>query len=208
MARKIMPLPLAAVLLGAAGVAWAQAAAEPLPPEHVKMFAPLAIALIQEQFPEPPVKVEPQPELTQGYHVRQEIGVVMIPDKNLTAEAVEQAGEKEVPVGILATKSLSLEDRDAVIGEDRIAVANFNDLLKIPVFYLTTKGAGDARSLEVYSKTGKPLVSVPLKKVEKNGDAALSFKLTNIDVEKKKLDVNLNVGGTYEGTVRMAHLPI
>ena len=68
--------------------------------------------LIQQQFPEPPVKVDPRPDKAQGYHVKEMVGVVMMPDKNLSAEAIDKATDKEVPVAVLATKSLTLEDKD------------------------------------------------------------------------------------------------
>lgn len=205
MRTKLMPLTLVAAVAAAVGIARADVMIESLPEEQIKQFSPLALALIKDQFPDPPVKVEAQPELTQGYLVQKQFGVVIIPDKNLTADAIDKAGEKEIPVGILATKSLTLEDKEALVGADKVAVANFNDILKIPVFFLATKAAGDVRTLEVYSKAGKPLVSIPLKKLPAAGMGTLTAKLANVDLEKKKLDVNLAVAGAYETTVKMGY---
>src|SRR5687767_8195794 len=191
MRRRFFCLSLAAALGAGWGVARAAdaVAAEAIPADFIAQFAPFAVQLIQQQFPEPPVKVDPRPDKAQGYHVKEMVGVVMMPDKNLTAEAIDKATDKEVPVAVLATKSLTLEDKDAAgIGADKIAVADFNGMFKIPVFFMAVKAKGEERTLEIYSKNGAALASAPLKKQPGNADLPVALKLTNIDLAKKKLD--------------------
>jgi hypothetical protein len=197
-------LLLALVTLAAAAVAArAQVIAEPIPPEVIIQVAPIAVELLSKQIPNPPVKVEPSAEKTVGYHVMEKLGVVMVPDKNLTAEKVEQA-EGEVPVGILATRALTIEDRGAPINGEKLALIDFQGAFKLPVFFLSARASGETRHLEVYSKEGKPLLSLPLKKQASETKTPVAVKMTNIDLEKKKLDLALSVTGTYESTLNMA----
>jgi hypothetical protein len=203
MRKSLIAVSLA--LVAVAGVARAEEAAEAIPPDFVQQFAPFAVQLIQQQFPNPAVKVEPNAEKTVGYHVKEQVGVVLMPDKNVTARTVEEAVDKEVPVAILATKSLSVQDKDTVVNGDRLAVADFNGMFKIPVFFLAVKGKGADRSLEVYSKDGKAVHSEPLKKATGEATGDVEVKLTNIQLEQKKLDASIRVSG-YEGTVKLGVL--
>jgi hypothetical protein len=191
------------LLIAAAGVVRAEIAAEAIPANLIAQFGPFAVGLIQQQFPDPPVKVDPIAEKAVGYHVKEAYAVMVMPDKNLTAKVVEEAGEKEVPVGVLATRALSVQEKDAVVSGDRLAVADFNGQIKLPVFFLSVKSKGADRELEVYSKEGKPLLSVPLKKQAGDAELPLNVRLSNIDAEKKKLDATLSLGGTYEGTLNL-----
>lgn len=201
MRKRLIGIPL--LLIAAAGVVRAEVAAEAIPPDFLAQFSPFAVALIQQQFPDPPVKIDPAADKAVGYHVKEMFGVVAMPDKNLSAKAVEEAGEKEVPVGVIATRALSLQEKDAVVNGDRLAVADFNGMFKIPVFFLSVKSKGAERELEVYSKNGKPVLTVPLKKQSSDAATPLNIRLTNIDAEKRKLDATVSLGGAYEGTLNL-----
>jgi hypothetical protein len=202
--RLYIPLALAALT----GVAWAAVSAEEIPPEQVQLLAPFAIQLLQEKIPNPPIKVDPEPTKALGYHVQQKVAAVAMPDKALTARVIEEAGEKDVPVAILATRSLSVEEKeDVVVPSERLATVDIAQI-KLPVFFLSVKGKGDERTLQVYSKDGTPLTTVPLKK--QSGDTAvpLAMKLTNIDLEKKRLDLVFSLTGTYETTLKLGYVEI
>ena len=208
MRKYALALTLAAVAV--AGVARAAVEPEPIPAELVQQLAPIAVQLLQTQIPEPPVKVDYHVEKALGFHVKEMFGVVGMPDKKLEAATIEKAGETAVPVGVIATRSLSMieKDKETVIPADRLAVVSFQDMFRLPVFFLAVKGKGDERTLEVYAKNGTPIASAPLKK--QAGDAAnpLGLKLTNIDTEKKRVDCKISLGGAYEATVRMGGIDL
>lgn len=209
MRKPLVGLSLAALILAGVGAARAaDVTAEPIPPDFIQQFAPFAVQLIQQQFPNAPVKVDPQTDKAQGFHVKEMLGVVMMPDKNLTAEAIEKAADKDVPVAVLATKGLSVQNKDAVVGADKVAVADFNGMFKIPVFFLAIRGKGDDRTLEVYSKDGTSIDSVPVKKMAGDKESPCSIKISNIDIEKKKMDVIFSLGGAYETTVKLGSLDL
>jgi hypothetical protein len=206
--RKRQLIGITAVLVLAAGIARAEAVAMAISPDYLAQVAPLAILLIQQQFPNAPVKVDPAADKVVGYHVDQKVGVVAMPDKNFTAKTIDDAGEKEVPVGVIATLALSVQDKDTVFSGDRLAVADLNGMAKLPLFFLAAKANGADRVLEVYSKDGKPLVSIPLKKQASDPAMPLNVKLTNIKIEDKKLDATLSLGGAYEGTLPLGVLQL
>jgi hypothetical protein len=200
------PLIILSAALAVAGGARAAVNAEAIPPDFLQQFAPFAIQLIQQQFPNAPVKVDPSAEKTVGYHVQEMVGVVLMPDKNLTAKVVEEAGEKEVPIAVLATKSLAVGDKDGAVNKEKVAIADFNGMFKIPVFFLSVKGAAADRTLVVYSKEGTPLATAPLKKQAGDAAAPVQMKLTDIDLEKKTLNATVSLNGAYEGTLKLGFL--
>src|SRR6187549_3157909 len=100
------------VLIAGGGARAAAVDAEPIPPDFLQQFTPFAIQLIQSQFPNAPVKVDPAAEKTVGYHVKEMVGLVAMPDKNLTCKAIDEAGDKEIPVAWIATKSLCVSNGD------------------------------------------------------------------------------------------------
>jgi hypothetical protein len=206
MRTALVGIPLA--LIAAAALAQADITAEEIPADQVQLYAPFAMQLIQERFPDPPVKVDLNVDKAVGYHVKQQVGVIMMPDRNLTAKAIEEVGDKEIPVAVLATKSLTVQERDAAVPAERLAVADLNGTLKLPVFFLAVKGKGEDRTLEVYSKDKKSLVSAPLKKQAGDANVPVGLKLTNIDLDKRSLDVKFSLSGAYEGTVKLAHLAL
>ena len=195
------------LVVAAAGIARAQVAAEKIPADVIAQITPFATAVLQTQFPDPPVKVDVNAEKVVGYHVKEMVGIVALPDKNLTGKAIEEAGEKEVPVAIIATKSLSIEEKGEVVTGDKLAVADFNGAIKLPVFFVSVKGKGDERTLQVYSKGGTAVASIPLKKQAGNAEMPVDIKLANIDLEKKKLDATLSLGGSYETNLKLGVIP-
>lgn len=188
------------------GVARAETMAEAIPAEILGQYGLIAVLVIQQQFPNPPVKVDPAADRAVGYHIQQKAGVVAMPDRNFTLKSIEEATDKDVPVGVIATQSLSLQEKDSVIKADRLAVADLNGQIKLPLFFLAVKAKGEDRVLEVYSKDGKSLLTAPLKKQKSEGDQALGVKLVNIDLEAKKVDATVSLANSYETTLHLGVL--
>jgi hypothetical protein len=191
-------LTLSLVGLAAAGIARAEVAAEAIPPATVSAIAPIAAKLLQEQVQMPPVKVDLNPDKALGYHVQQKVAVVLMPDRAITAKAIEEVADKEIPVCVVATKSLCFQDKDVVISGDKLSYVEFEGTFKLPVFFLTVKGKDDERSLTIYSKNNTPLTTCALKKEAGDPETPVQVKLSNIDLEKKSLEVTFNIGGAYQ----------
>lgn len=206
--RKRVPLALASLtMLGlVAGVARAAVEAEAIPEDFIKQFAPIAVQLMQQQFPTPPVKVDLDADKTQGMHVPDSLGVVLIPDRTLTEKTVAEAKDKKAPVAALIMRALSVEKEGAAVAADKVALLDVMGTFKLPTFFLDVKGdKEEGRTLELYSKKDdEPVVTAPLTKKEGETKSTLTVKLTNIDPEKKKADAILRFPGGYEASVKLA----
>ncbi len=179
---------------------------EEIPAEFIQQFAPIATLLFQQQFPEPPVKVDPNAEKALGYHVKQEVAALAIPDRALTEVAVNDAKEKDVPVGVLTAKSLSLlaKDKDETLPNDKLAIMDIQGQVKLAVFFLAVQADGENKVLRIYGKdTKEPVAIVPLKKMAGDATKPIAMKLSNIDTEKKRAEMTLSLGGAYEGTMKL-----
>jgi hypothetical protein len=200
-------LALALATLAVAGVARAEQAAEEIKPEQIQQYAQLALMQLQAQFPNPPVKVDYQVEKAKGFHVAKSLAVLTIPDKALTADVVAKADEKGTPVGIFVTTLLCPENKGEVIKGDKVAVADLG-VVKVPVFFLSVKSKGDERILSLYSKGADSLMEVPLKKQTGDASVPLGMKLTDVDLEKKSVNLTLSLNGSYEGTLKLAYVEL
>ena len=49
---------------------------------------------------------------------------------------------------------------------------------------------------------------MPVKKQAGDANMPMAIKLTNIDLEKKKLDVTVSLGGAYESTLKLAYIDL
>lgn len=206
MLKKLIPVALAGMLLASA--ARAEDAVEAIPKDYIQQFAPLAVGLFQAQFPNPPVKVEPNAEKALGYHIKEKVGALVFPDKNLSPKTIDEAGEQDVPVAILTTLALTLEMQDKVVPVEELAVADLNGQLKLPVFFLAVKTVGADKVLTIYSKDGKPLGTAILKKQASDTDLILGLKLSNIAENNQKLDATLTIGGAYESTLKLTYVKL
>jgi hypothetical protein len=205
MKKSLIALGLIAGL-AAGAVRAADVEAEAIPAEFIQQFAPIATLLFQQQFPNPPIKVDPNAEKALGYHVKESVAALAIPDKALNEAALKDAKDKDVPVGVVTCKSLSLlaKDKDETLPADKVAVLDIQGQIKLAVFFLAVQAEGENRVLRIYSKDVKePVAIVPLKKMAGDANNPIGMKLTNVDPEKKRADMTLNLGGAYEGTVKL-----
>jgi hypothetical protein len=193
----------ALTLAGAARVALA-VDAEAIPEEFAQQFAPFVVQLVQQQVPDPPVKVDPVPEKSQGMHIPDSLGVVVMPDRALDANAVSGAKDKKVPAGLLLTRALTIKGKNGAVPADQLSLLDFMEQFKLPVMFLEVKGAEEKRHLLIHSKPGKdPLAEVELKKGGENRPS-LQVKLSEVEVVKKSARLTFFVPGGYEGTIELA----
>jgi hypothetical protein len=208
MRRSFVALSLATLAL--AGIARAEVTTQPVSDAAVQQYGALAVALLQQQAPKPPFKTDPNPEKAIGYQVKdadKEGYVILMPDKAFTVKALDEATEKGTPVGVLATTSITIDDKDKLVGASKLAIIDLNGEVKIPLFYLSLKRKGDDRILDVYSKEGAPLLSLPLKKGTADATAPLGLKITKVDQSTKKLELALSLGA-YQTTLKMGYLAL
>lgn len=97
------------------------------------------------------------------------VAVLIIPDKNLTADSLSKVGRKEIPVGQLWMKDL-VPDIDGQFPADHelkhITLNADGEKHELPQFLLTAHRSGKKLNMVIYSGAQEPLMAIPLEKFE------------------------------------------
>jgi len=96
-------------------------------------------------------------------------GVMIIPDKKLTAKSILQVGKDIVPVGQLWLRKWTLVENDAPVPLSKLRVLSLNIDDKqrpMPLCLLGIRKLKDELQLVVYAKESEPFQTLPLKKVD------------------------------------------
>ena len=176
---------LAVPLLAVTAAAWA-AGFDAIPEKELKAYASTVLEIIQGQFPDPPVTVDADTDHPMGFHQAKAAAIVFLPDRGLNMDRLRNA-VKPVPVGLLLTVGLSVipagAEKPAPL--DEIAAVEVTEELKLPVFYLAARKQDDGLMLDVFSKNGKALLSVPVTKANTEEKPASRARLTITDFDEK-----------------------
>jgi hypothetical protein len=174
------------------------AAQERIPQEEAIKYSRLLTETAAKDVKDAPVKTDVDTE--RPYAVRHgEVGAMISPDRNLTAEVLAKAGEEPVPVGHLWFRKLTPSIDGQNIADDRlrlvtITVDNQDHIL--PIFLLSARKKGDQLELLIHGKNKEPLAVVPLKKHDVNQELPIE-----LDGKKQTDDTGLiflNVLGKYQ----------
>lgn len=157
------------LLLTALCSALSAQAQEKVPTEEVQKIA----RRVLEQFGETKdaqLKVSADAERADALKAG-EAGIMVIPDKKLTAEALEKAGADLVPVGQLYFKAVAPAKDGKVTANDKLRVLTFDDKgnsIRIPLCLLGVRKRDGQLELVVFGSEKTPLAQLPLKKAEGN----------------------------------------
>lgn len=100
---------------------------------------------------------------------KNDIAALIIPDKALTADKLNSAGKKEIPVGQLWLKNVApdVDGRSAADSDLKyVEIRGDNKTVELPQFLLTAKRAGKQLTLVIYSAEQEPLMALPLESLE------------------------------------------
>lgn len=96
-------------------------------------------------------------------------GAMIVPDKNLTAQALLKVDKNIVPVGQLWLRKWTLAENNKAVANNRLRVLTLNIDDKdrpMPLCLLGIRKHQGALQLLVYGKDSEPLQILPLKKVD------------------------------------------
>lgn len=195
-----------ALAVVAAGAAWAQDGLVMVPDDTVRQVAPLILEALSEHHANMPVKVDGVADKTVAYRAEGP-ALLLIPDRNLAAKAVREAGEKTVPAGVVALRALvPVADGKRVSAEKLALLTPEGQGRDVVLLFLGVKKEGANLVLEVYSKEQQPLFKAPLtaKPNPENGALPLTATFANIDKAAKQADVVVHLDGAYQANVRIA----
>jgi hypothetical protein len=161
---RILAVIVAALTL-APGLARAQ---DRLSLEEAQMYAKL-FAEAAKKLDDAPLKTDADPEKPAAVR-HDKYGALVMPVKDLSADAIAKAGKDAVPIGQFYLHNLAPSVDGQAIPDDKlrtITVPINGEDLKFPVLWLGVrkKGEGDLE-LVGYSKEKEPVLRLPLKKVE------------------------------------------
>jgi hypothetical protein len=130
---------------------------------------------------------------------------VALPVKGLAAKTIEEAGEKPVPVGVIALRNIAFVADGKKLTLDQVPTIDpGNGQPKGAVLFFAVRKQGNDRVLEVYGLGEKPLGRATLAKTATADAAAkpIGMKLVGIDKNAGHADVAVILGGAYQGTLQ------
>ncbi|NBV21626.1 MAG: hypothetical protein EBS05_06850 [Proteobacteria bacterium] len=155
------------LLLTALCAALTAQAQEKVPSEEVQKIA----RRVLDQFGETSdaqVKIAPDAEHADALKAG-DAGIMVIPDKKLTAELLEKVGADLVPVGQLYFKSVAPAKDGKVTANDKLRVLTFEDKgnsIRIPLCLLGARKRDGQLELVVFGNEKTPLAQLTLRKAE------------------------------------------
>jgi hypothetical protein len=187
-------------LLVVAGLVRAQ---ERIPSEVAQKFARLFVEQTAK-LDAPQLKVEPDAERPYGLK-KDEMGALFIPDKRLSAEALQKAGKEVLPVGQLWVRGLTAVVNDQPVANDKLRIVTISADNKdhaLPLFLVGARRSADGElQLVVYGKDKKPLLHVPLRKAETRQELPVELEGRE---ENERGVLTLNLLGRYRAELVLA----
>ncbi|MGB8165865.1 MAG: hypothetical protein WCF18_00040 [Chthoniobacteraceae bacterium] len=151
-----------------------------------------------------PFTTEVDPDKPNGFK-GSGVGLMALPDRKLTADALEHAGKDIVPLGQLWTMGASVATNGKAVASDQLRLVKVGDEGKQRELQLYYLGAGKSDSGElqliIFAKDkAQPVLRVPLKK---SGSSSFS---SPIELEGRKQDdesgiLTVRVLGDYSAEV-------
>lgn len=134
-----------------------------------------------------------------------EVGVMVIPDKKLSADILAKVDGDVTPIGHLWFRKISphIDGKTTPNEKLRIVTVTADDQdHPLPLFLLGVRKKNDKLELVIFAKDKEPLLATPLEKIDRNQELP-------IELEGKKNDndtglLTLNLLGKYQAKVTVA----
>lgn len=151
--------------------------------------------------------VKPSVDGTSGTGLHKDkVGVFLVPDTKLTADALKKHEKGVLPLGILfMTDAVTLVSGDKpVAAKDHLTaeVTSGNKTVTVNVVALAAARVADRLVLLAYAKDKKPVVVAELNEAEDKTDHVLDVEARK--QEEKRAALVLNVLGKYKAALRLA----
>lgn len=131
-----------------------------------------------------------------------EIIVMVLPDKNLTAAALEKLGADLVSVGQLYFKAVAPAKDGKVAPSDKLRIVTVSDQgtdHRIPLCLLGARKRDDRLELVVFGSEKTPFTQVTLRKAE--GSQGAPIELSGEKQDEESGSVTLSILGQYKATL-------
>jgi hypothetical protein len=191
-------------LLVAANCLWAQ---ERIEPEQARKYARL---FVEKSAKEPNLQLKMDADPERPFGIKDgELGAMVIPDKNLSPEAMSKSSkEVVVPLGQLWVRNLTIVVKDQALPNDKLrivtVIAKDGQEHPLPLFLLGVhrKAADLKMELVVYGPGKEPLLIAPLQKV--SGTQELPLELDGEKGDNNRGTLTVKVLGQYQAQLTLA----
>lgn len=188
------------LLLTTLCTALAAQAQEKVPAEEIQKIA----RRVLEQFSAPSdAQIKVAPDADHGDAIRAgEVGMLVLPDKSLTAAALEKAGADIVPIGQIYFRGIAPAKDGKVTPNDKLRILTIEDKgnqLRIPLCLLGARTRDGQLELVVFGNEKTPVISVALRKSESSSGNPIELSGEKQDDETGAL--TLSILGKYKATL-------
>jgi hypothetical protein len=131
-------------------------------------------------------------------------GAMVIPDKKLSAKAIQQGGKNVVPVGQLWLRKWTLVVQDKSLPNDKLNMVHIHIEDKdrpMALLSLGVRKKGDGLELLVYAKENQPLQIIPLQKIDIVQELLLEIEWKRGETQADPL--TLRVLGQYQAILHI-----
>jgi hypothetical protein len=135
---------------------------------------------------------------------RDEYGVMLLPAKKLSADAISRAGKEIVPVGQIWLRNLAPVVENKVLSSKKlhmVSVTYKEHELNLGLCFIGVQNEKDKPALVILSKEKTPLITLPLELADQKQELPLEF-LVSIE-EDRRATLTLQIAGKYR-----AKLPV
>ena len=196
------PLLGLALLLGAAAAVRAQAT--DFPPETAQEYASAFNAAAVDAFAKAKLIVDMEVMQARGFTLREDVGLLLIPDTKLTLPRLESGSEDLMPLGVLATLKMTLDIEEQRVTDERIYKIDI-DGMEVWAFLLGVRSEeGGVRWLEFYGPNDKLVFRRRLERVQPVDDQLLLLNLEGYDANRGDGQLAITIGGRREVKVPFA----
>jgi hypothetical protein len=129
------------------------------------------------------------------------VGLLVIPDKQLTSATLAGLGPNITPIGQLWTLNVSLGKEGEPVPNDQLRFLSVNDGerdLQVQLYYLgATKGADGKMDLVIYGKGKEPLLKLPIIDAKTAGTQLFPIEISGHKDDDKTGTLSLKLTGNY-----------
>ena len=193
------------------GGVFAQESLEKIEAKAVKKVATQFAEQVQK-FDKPQVKISPDITTANGVHKPEKAGVLVIPQKGLTAQSLAKAAKTKegAGVGFLFCHHLAPAINGQAVAKDQLRSVSFagddGGEIEISCMLLVVRELPDkGLRLFVYCKGPKPLLSAKLSKSAGPGIKPLAVEVKDIEAETGTL--TLTLFDTHQAGFKVMHQP-
>lgn len=151
-----------------------------------------------------PVKTDPDPEKAFGMK-KDDLGALVMPDRQLTAERLSAATIKVMPLGQLWTRNITICTSGTPLPNDKIRIVGLNadgQEHPLPLFLLGLRKKEGKLELLIYAKDKEPALIVPLEESSTQQEFPIQFE--SRDEGNDRGGITLSILGKYKANFQLA----